>query len=254
MNINPDSKYFFALPGTDNSCQSVFASFRKYSVLCGAEFLQYLRSRNLRKHFASLCTLQNLKENELDVVADFMGHDIRVHRSYYWLPQSTLQLVKMGTLISKKESGMILDNITSLNEVDIDEFVELEEELNSENDDDVQTEIATKSLITTEKSKRMTNSMKYNEKITEQKKKHIPNNDHDSDTDGEPVPRQCSKVQRRAWTKEENNVINHYFSGCIEAKIIPGKERIEEALASTPTLKNRTWRNIKDKVRNMFNR
>ena len=28
----------------------------------------------------------NLNENELDVLARFMGHDIKVHRKYYRLP------------------------------------------------------------------------------------------------------------------------------------------------------------------------
>lgn len=34
----------------------------------------------------------NLKENEIEQLATFLGHDIRVHGEFYRLPESTLQL------------------------------------------------------------------------------------------------------------------------------------------------------------------
>lgn len=34
----------------------------------------------------------NLKENELDVQAELMGSDVRVHREFYRLPQNTINV------------------------------------------------------------------------------------------------------------------------------------------------------------------
>lgn len=42
-----------------------------------------LTSTKLRKHIATLSTVLNLKTTELDQLADFLGHNIEVHRKHY---------------------------------------------------------------------------------------------------------------------------------------------------------------------------
>lgn len=49
----------------------------------------------------------NLKNHELDQVADFLGHDIRVHREYYRLPEATTQLAKISKLLLALEKGTL---------------------------------------------------------------------------------------------------------------------------------------------------
>jgi hypothetical protein len=39
-----------------------------------------------------MAQMLNLKENELDVLAGFLGHDIRIHREFYQLPEDTTQV------------------------------------------------------------------------------------------------------------------------------------------------------------------
>ena len=51
-----------------------------------------LNSTSFRKHIAVIVQMLNLKENELDVLAGFLGHDIRVHREFYRLPQDIMQV------------------------------------------------------------------------------------------------------------------------------------------------------------------
>lgn len=60
----------------------------------------------------------NLQANEADRLTDFLGHDIRVHRQYYRLPQGTIQLAKMSKVLLAVENGTLsqykgqaLDNI-----------------------------------------------------------------------------------------------------------------------------------------------
>ncbi|KAE8738112.1 hypothetical protein FOCC_FOCC016417 [Frankliniella occidentalis] len=58
-----------------------------------------IKGTELRKHIATMMQLLNLKENELDSVATFLGHNIDIHRHYYRLQESTIQLAKVqGTM------------------------------------------------------------------------------------------------------------------------------------------------------------
>ncbi|RXN35813.1 G2 M phase-specific E3 ubiquitin- ligase-like protein [Labeo rohita] len=99
--------------------------FGQFADACGAEDPQNLGSTNLRKQIATISQVMNLKENELDQLADFLGHDIRVHREYYRLPQSTIQLAKISKLLIAMEKGRV-KNIQgkSLDEIgdDIDDM------------------------------------------------------------------------------------------------------------------------------------
>ena len=48
----------------------------------------------------------DLKENELDWLADHMGHDKAVHRQYYRLPSNTVEVAKIGKLLIAAEKGL----------------------------------------------------------------------------------------------------------------------------------------------------
>lgn len=80
---------------------------RVYPSQCGAKHPEHLRSTQLRKHVATLSQVLNLKNNELDQIADFLGHDIRVHRDFYRLPVPTTQLAKISKLLLSMERGRL---------------------------------------------------------------------------------------------------------------------------------------------------
>ncbi|KAK3516025.1 hypothetical protein QTP70_001870 [Hemibagrus guttatus] len=65
--------------------------------------------------------------NELDQVADFLGHDIRVHREYYRLPEATIQLAKISKLLLAMEKGRLPD----LQGKSLDD-IEIEDEINTD--------------------------------------------------------------------------------------------------------------------------
>ncbi|KAL1246784.1 hypothetical protein QQF64_034846 [Cirrhinus molitorella] len=85
--VTENNNYLFAVPCSDGHYRGQFGQF---ADACGAEDPQNLRSTNLRKQIATISQVINLKDNELDQLADFLGHDIRVHREYYRLPPSTI--------------------------------------------------------------------------------------------------------------------------------------------------------------------
>lgn len=62
----------------------------------------------------------NLQKYELDQVARFLGHDVRIHRQFYRLPSDVMQTAKVAKILIAMERGDI-DMIKgkSLDEVDI---------------------------------------------------------------------------------------------------------------------------------------
>ena len=74
-----------------------------------------------RKHVATVSQIMNLKRNELDMLASFMGHDLFVHRNYYRLPQDCLEMAKVGKiLLAVEPSDMEKFKGKSLDEIDLE--------------------------------------------------------------------------------------------------------------------------------------
>lgn len=80
---------------------------RENSILCGAELPDALRSTKLRKHIATMTQIVNLKDNELDILAGFLGHDIKIHREFYRLPHEAVEVAKVTKLLLALENGDI---------------------------------------------------------------------------------------------------------------------------------------------------
>lgn len=102
---------------------------RQYAQVSGAKHPDALCSTKLRKQVATLYTVLNLTENEMGLLANFLGHEVGVHREFCRLPESTPQLAKISKILIAKEKGRLpelqslgLDGITvdQQDEVDVD--------------------------------------------------------------------------------------------------------------------------------------
>ena len=87
------------------------------STECGAKRPEALRSTKLRKHIATMTQVYDMKENDQDILAQFLGHDIRVHREFYRRPESTLQTAVVSKMLLAMEQdtlvfGESLDDIS----------------------------------------------------------------------------------------------------------------------------------------------
>jgi hypothetical protein len=80
---------------------------RRFASECGAKCPELLTSTKLRKQIATLSQLLNLNETNQDMLATFLGHDIRIHREFYRLPEGMLQVAKVGKLLHAINSGKI---------------------------------------------------------------------------------------------------------------------------------------------------
>jgi hypothetical protein len=104
--ITQKNVYFFALQN-NNSLNSRRGSACLKCMVdeCDVKKGELLTSTRLRKHVGTITQLFNLKDNELDLVASFLGHDIRIHREYYRLPESTLHMAKVSRVLLAAEKG-----------------------------------------------------------------------------------------------------------------------------------------------------
>ncbi|KAJ8046141.1 hypothetical protein HOLleu_04717 [Holothuria leucospilota] len=120
VDISDTNIYLFARPFPSQHPIRGQDCIRQYSVECGVSHPENITSTRLRKQIGTLSQVFNLQDNELDILATFMGHDIAVHRNYYRLPEQTLQLVKVSRILLAMDSGQTLDfNGKSLDEIEI---------------------------------------------------------------------------------------------------------------------------------------
>ncbi|XP_029913825.1 uncharacterized protein LOC115363688 [Myripristis murdjan] len=135
-----ESIYLFARPGFDTRLRGSNC-IRELAKNCGAKKPEALSSTKLRKQVATLSRVLNLNDTEQDLLVDFLGHDIRVHRKFYRLLEGTLQLAKISKVLMACEQGRlaefkgkILDQI-SISPNDQSEVMEESSGESSENED-----------------------------------------------------------------------------------------------------------------------
>uniref|UniRef100_K1QSI2 Uncharacterized protein n=1 Tax=Magallana gigas TaxID=29159 RepID=K1QSI2_MAGGI len=80
---------------------------RKFCNLAKLQNPSSITSTKLRKQLVTLAQVLNLSETSQDILAIFQGHDIRVHREFYRLPESTLQVAKVSKILLGINNGTI---------------------------------------------------------------------------------------------------------------------------------------------------
>ncbi|XP_054867654.1 uncharacterized protein LOC129349183 isoform X1 [Amphiprion ocellaris] len=127
-----DNPYFFARSEANTHLRGSDA-IRRMAKECGAKHPETLSSTKLRKQVSTLSTVLNLKDNEMDTLANFLGHDIRVHRQYYRLPEGTVELAKVSKVLIALEQGRLSDFTgKSLDEIEIDPSEQILEAVDSD--------------------------------------------------------------------------------------------------------------------------
>ena len=92
----PDGNtYLFATASPDGH-YSGSDVLRKFVGQCGENKPKTLTTTNFRKHVASLSQVLSLQPHEMEGLATFLGHDLRVHTEFYRLPLDTLQIAKVS--------------------------------------------------------------------------------------------------------------------------------------------------------------
>ena len=61
--------------------------------------LTNITSTKLRKYIATIAQVLSLKETEVDWLSRHLGHDICIHRDFYHLHESTIEIAKVSKLL-----------------------------------------------------------------------------------------------------------------------------------------------------------
>ena len=118
--VNRENKYIFAAPTRDS-----LKFLRGHDCLsavvqrCGVKSPSAIKSTRLRKYVATVSQIVDLDEREMNWLARHMGHDLSVHKDFYRLHESTIELSKVSRLLlavdqgsAGKWAGKKLDEIT----------------------------------------------------------------------------------------------------------------------------------------------
>ncbi|KAG5890673.1 hypothetical protein JTB14_011639 [Gonioctena quinquepunctata] len=72
---------------------------RKYSGESGIPHPEHLRGTQLRQHIATQSAMMDLREHEVDDLANFMGHAEKIHREHYQIPVVTRDIGRISQLL-----------------------------------------------------------------------------------------------------------------------------------------------------------
>ncbi|XP_052002363.1 uncharacterized protein LOC127657553 [Xyrauchen texanus] len=225
LNENP---FLFARPsamtffrGSDCICE--------FAGACSAKNPQTLTSTKLRKQIGNLNRLVlNLSNTELDQLADFLGHDIRVHSQFYRLPEGTLQLAKMSKILLALEKGRLADfKGRSLDEINIypeaKVTVDSDLEESTSNLKDCSTESPPQHTVCED-------GTLPEDQVSKKKRGHI---------------------KRTAWSKHEIHAVKKHMIKFIRNRKVPGKADCLRCMEAEPfALKNREWSALKFYIKN----
>lgn len=246
-----DSKYLFPLGKDTTLCTWKILS--DAAKACGAEKPELLTSTNLRKHIGTVSQILNLQEHELDSIADFLGHDVRVHRKFYRLSEDTIQLAKVSKLLVEMESGNVVKHKNkTLEEIECTE----EEEVAMDEDSDIDVPEQENTEVTeTERDAPMEEA-----ELSSQQAVSDVDVEGIEEKDDEPPPkkkRQKKKkvmTKRLPWTDEESGAVFKGLGHSIRLRKVPGKLECVTLLKKYPCLHRRTWTHIKFFVKNYLDK
>jgi len=137
IGVNSANPYVFAKASDSMQAVRGWACLRACASRIELERPELITSTKLRKYVATLSQLMDLKSNELDWLARHLGHDINVHREFYRLQHSSLELAKVSRMLIAVDEGNATEFAgKSLHEIKLDDIFEPNSQSGSESDDE----------------------------------------------------------------------------------------------------------------------
>ncbi|XP_067307424.1 uncharacterized protein [Pseudorasbora parva] len=230
--------YMFAIPGCETSFRGSDC-LRCFAMECGAKCPKALSSTKLRKHISTMSRVLNMNDTEMDQLADFLGHDIRIHRKYYRLPEGTLQLAKITKVLMAMEQGRLNEfRGKGLDQININpaECVEPDAGMESE------TELSDHSHDVTSSEPAGTSGVKSSRRV---------NTDEGSPEKTQEVMKVTSVPRKRKWSEVEIAAVEEKMMKFIHSGVTPGKFDCIACITAAPkALGERDWQSVKYYIKN----
>ena len=65
-----------------------------------------ISSARLRKYIATVCQVFDLKEGEMQWLANHVGHELHIYRDFYRPHESTVEIAKVSRILMAVDSGI----------------------------------------------------------------------------------------------------------------------------------------------------
>nr|XP_055046620.1 uncharacterized protein LOC129432300 isoform X3 [Misgurnus anguillicaudatus] len=241
-----DNTYMFARPGAMTHFRGSDC-LRDFAKACGAKCPKALTSTRLRKHAATLSTVLNMTDTEMDQLANFLGHDIRIHREFYRLPEKTLQLAKISKVLMALEQGRLAEfHGKNLDEIGIDPDEKVLE--SDEEDETIQDEHCSSTFVEPTQEE-IIHPAEINEMPPPPKSRKPPSPDEEMPAGASGVrPSSKGKTnhKKNPWQKAEVEAVERHMMRFITSCTVPSKSHCEKCLKAEPeALKKRDWKSVK---------
>ncbi|XP_034092633.1 uncharacterized protein LOC117559977 isoform X2 [Gymnodraco acuticeps] len=245
--VPKENIYLFARPSAF-TCYRGSDCLRYFAKACGAKNPESLTSTKLRKQTGTLSQVLNLTNTELDLLADFLGHDIRVHRQFYRLPEGTLQLAKISKLLMALEQGRLAEfQGKTLDDISIDP----EENVHMDSDNETACESDSQEGQVTSTQMENKTSMRDGSNTDEasQQGPMTPPPAAQPQTERRQKGRQPFK--KKLWEKTEIQAVEKHLMSFINTCRVPRKSDCDKCLKMEgEALKQRNWLAIKFYIKN----
>ncbi|XP_015111517.1 uncharacterized protein LOC107037467 [Diachasma alloeum] len=226
--VPEDNKYLFAHHGSQRWVRSDLV-IRQFAQKCKIQNPEHMSSNKLRKQIATVMQILNLKPDETDQFAQFMGHTVKTHEEFYKLPQDVYRTAKVSKLLILMDKGEGHKHQgKSLSEIYIDPEIEVPVSEGSEDEESpgAKIHISTTNLI--------------------------PECSNPSTSDA-PTAHAPKLSGRSAWTPQQIAVVKNHFKQHIKNKKASKKLECEELIKKHPTLLgNKDWVRVKIYVYNSY--
>jgi hypothetical protein len=80
-------------------------ALRKVSSMVDLQLPGAITSTNLRKYMATISQLVDMDENEMEWLANHLGHNVNIHKDFYRMQSSTLEMAVIGNLLIAVDEG-----------------------------------------------------------------------------------------------------------------------------------------------------
>ena len=105
-NVHSENPYVFAV-NNGSSLHNIRGNDALRKVTAGLELKQpnQISSTALRKYVATVSQIVDMNESEMGWLAKHLGHDIQIHKDFYRLQESTIEMALVGNLLVAVDEG-----------------------------------------------------------------------------------------------------------------------------------------------------
>ena len=103
-NVLTKNRYFFAAPFYNGYIPG-HTSMRNVCKKLQLKRPDLLTAKELRRHVGTMCQVLQLNSNELEWLARHLGHNINIHKEFYQLHHSTIELSRVSMLLMMLDMG-----------------------------------------------------------------------------------------------------------------------------------------------------